>query len=395
MDIVYLMCEYIEESPNAIAMPMFEETMIETIRDLIDVGEQEEGDLLENALEIFYDTIIPIRSYPDTRILCGKYSPDLLTRMEKCIQYPYCKQRSAEWFETRAYMITASSIHKIFGSEAMQNQLIYEKCKSRKVEKERDEDWCCVGEEEKEEVGHLDNPRHWGEKYEPVSILLYEMEYQTEVGLFGCIPHARYPFLGASPDGINTKMSSPLYGRLVEVKNVVSRVIDGIPLEEYWIQMQIQMEICDLDECDFLETKFTEYTDELESRRDGEFLLSACGDKKGVMLLFLDEHRKPFYLNKPLDMVEYDFILWKRHHIYEYMCKSYTYIRDIYWRLDEMSCVLVCRNMKWFGDNIYNMISFWNTIEDEFVSGFEHRAPKKRVKKEDCVGGGGGAYFTF
>jgi hypothetical protein len=29
----------------------------------------------------------------------------------------------------------------------------------------------------------------------------------------------------------------------------------GIPTDNYWIQMQFQMEVCDLDECDFFETR--------------------------------------------------------------------------------------------------------------------------------------------
>ena len=32
--------------------------------------------------------------------------------------------------------------------------------------------------------------------------------------------------------------------------------------------MQLQMEVCDLDECDFLETKFTEYTDYTAYKND-------------------------------------------------------------------------------------------------------------------------------
>jgi len=35
--------------------------------------------------------------------------------------------------------------------------------------------------------------------------------------------------------------------------------INGIPKEDYWIQMQIQIEVCNLSECDFEKTKFTEY----------------------------------------------------------------------------------------------------------------------------------------
>ena len=53
--------------------------------------------------------------------------------------------------------------------------------------------------------------------------------------------------------------SSSRYGRLLEIKNVKSREIDGTVSKPYWIQTQVQMEVCDLNECDFLETKFIEY----------------------------------------------------------------------------------------------------------------------------------------
>ena len=52
----------------------------------------------------------------------------------------------------------------------------------------------------------------------------YEFDFNTKVGEFGCIKHKDYSFLRASPDGINIKEDSPLYGRLVEVKNPVSKI---------------------------------------------------------------------------------------------------------------------------------------------------------------------------
>ena len=42
-----------------------------------------------------------------------------------------------------------------------------------------------------------------------------------------------------------------LDGRMLEVKNMYNRDINGIPKEEYWIQMQIQLETCNLECCDF------------------------------------------------------------------------------------------------------------------------------------------------
>jgi hypothetical protein len=99
-------------------------------------------------------------------------------------------------------------------------------------------------------------------KYEPVSTALYEEWTKTKVDAFGCLTHNKYPFIGASPDGIITDPKSPYFGRMLEIKNIVNREIDGIPSEAYWIQMQIQMEVCQLEACDFLETRFKEYESE-------------------------------------------------------------------------------------------------------------------------------------
>jgi hypothetical protein len=58
------------------------------------------------------------------------------------------------------------------------------------------------------------------------------------------------------------------------------------------------------------------------------------------------------------------------------------WIKNIYWRLNEVSCVLVLRNKMWFQNNIEQLERVWRTIEKERISGdFSHRAPNKRSKK--------------
>ena len=86
---------------------------------------------------------------------------------------------------------------------------------------------------------------HWGQKYEPLSVLIYEHKYGTKIQDFGCIVHPKYNFLGASPDGINVDENNDRYGRMLEIKNIVNREITGIPKKEYWVQMQQQMEVCE------------------------------------------------------------------------------------------------------------------------------------------------------
>jgi len=180
---------------------------------------------------------------------------------------PQPVQRTPEWYTFRHNLITASNAYKVFETQSSINQIIYEKCQPLKLD-------LFKNDEIQKTMVNVNTTLHWGQKYEPLSVLIYEDMYKTTIEDFGCIEHETYKFIGASPDGINIDPKSDRYGRMLEIKNIVNREITGIPKKEYWIQMQIQMEVWDLDECDFLETKFVEYPDsnsffhELENDND-------------------------------------------------------------------------------------------------------------------------------
>ena len=187
---------------------------------------------------------------------------------------------------------------------------------------------------------------------------------------------------------------------MLEIKNIVNREIDGIPKKEYWIQMQLQMEVCDLDECDFLETKFIEYPDytsylsdtlnEEYEDEDGLEFQNVCLSKdnkiKGAIIYFHTKEGKPFYKYRPLELIHpNDIEQWHENIVDYYQCNSefnYTYMKTIYWKLEKISCVLVCRNRKWFEDNIISLEELWKIIEKERVSGYDHREPNRKQKKE-------------
>ena len=57
-------------------------------------------------------------------------------------------------------------------------------------------------------------------------------------------------------------------------------------------------------------------------------------------------------------------------------------MKTIYWKLDVVSCILVLRKRDWFKNNIGQLENVWKIIEKERVSGYEHRAPVKKQKKE-------------
>jgi putative phage-type endonuclease len=324
-------------------------------------------ELIQNNKKLLYSTVIPPRSYKSSFIRNINYNinyqnhiSDKITALQNTHQ-PI--QRSEEWYIFRHNILTASSIWKVFGSHCTQNQLIYEKCKP----------YTIFGQVS------LNSPLHWGQKYEPISIEFYKTLYDTEIGDFGCIKHSKYPFIGASPDGINIQSTNKRFGRMLEIKNVVSREITGIPKLEYWIQMQIQMETCNLNECDFLETKFIEYESHKQFLDDGSFTYSADNKPKGIIILFYSND-KPHYEYAPLYCGQDQYNNWEKSILEKNADKEW--IQNIFWKLETYSNVLVLRNKLWFNTAISIIESFWNTIVHERVNGYDHRAPnlKKRTR---------------
>jgi putative phage-type endonuclease len=276
---------------------------------------------------------------------------------------PQPDQRTPEWYRFRHELVTASNAYKAFHTEASRNQLICEKCEPINVDKFA--------------VVNVDSPMHWGQKYEEVSSMYYQKTYSTKTEDFGCIRDPAYPFMGASPDGINVDESSPRYGRMLEIKNPTSRVITGRPSRAYWVQMQIQMGVCGLDECDFLETSFKEYGDYSEFQADGTFTETADGHPKGV-ILFFSAAGKPEYEYAPLGIAEEEFGAWEEEMMQKH--QSDTWVKHCYWRLEVASCILVPFNQVWFEYAVPVLRDLWATVELERKSGHEHRYPKKSKK---------------
>ena len=277
----------------------------------------------------------------------------------KTIIYP--NQRSDEWYKFRNSILTASNIWKIFISDYSQTQLILEKCEPLNIDKFK--------------TTNTNSPLHWGQKYEPVSIQYYEYINNTKVDEFGCIPHENYSYIAASPDGIVCDPSSDLYGRMLEIKNVFTREINGIPKMEYWIQMQIQMEVCNLDECDFLETKFVEYCDKEEYMRD------TSTNYKGIILQYIKDDNV-YYVYAPfiIDIESDKFNEWYLNETDKN--KDNEYITTIYWKLEKISCILVLRNKLWFNSIQPYIKLFWENLEHERDTGIYRDRIKKKRKLE-------------
>jgi len=387
--------EYIQNNLLQIANELFHKNLIDNCTDLLfdqwedadilgknytDDDYDEIHDFVEMQIDAYFEStmaVCPPRSYPNANIR-RKVDVDIITNKIAYLQgVEQPKQRSPEWYEFRHNLISASNLGKIFSSEAQYNSLIYEKCKPLDTSNS--------------DNGYVNtnSPMHWGQKYEPLTLMLYEKMYNTKVADYGCIRHSKYPFIGASPDGINVDSKSDRYGRMVEVKNVVNRELNGIPKEIYWIQTQIQMETCDLDECDFIETQFKEYEDESAFYRD------ESREHRGIILYFVERvsiggvpnySNAPHYEYMPLfkPITEESIVQWIRGKCL-YLKREYTLYSTIYWYLDNYSCVLIERNREWFSAAVPKIDEAWKTILTERETGYEHRSAKKRVPKIEVV----------
>ena len=402
---MHLIDDFMRKMPECVADPDYVDILLEEVTCLVHTQlcvnsmfyffrvrdqhsfKEEIDDVITEAVDHYTKYVIPPRSYNESMILCDPDHTAIADKIRKVEQLDMGqpKQGTSEWHAVRNGLITASTAYKAFESQACQNQLIYEKCVAHnKAIAQNDDNTITNG-------GEKSGSLEWGTKYEPVSVELYESMYNTRIGEFGCIPHQTHTFMGASPDGINIDPSSPRFGRMLEIKNPISRVITGVPKKEYWVQMQLQMEVCDLDECDFLETKFVEYTGFDQFIADGEFDTSAKGEQKGVMMQFSDNNMNISYVYKPLCSVnmEDEFVLWHKNKIREMEDRGHMWVKSCYWRLESFSCVLVCRNREWFNGCISTWSNMWKTICAERANDYSHRAPSRRAASSSATRGAG------
>jgi putative phage-type endonuclease len=234
---------------------------------------------------------------------------------------PVHEQRSEEWYKFRGKMVTMSDFYKIFVT-GLRNQLLSSKT------------------EPKQPSGLGKACKH-GIRYEKVVQMLYELRNETELEEFGCIQHEKYSMLGASPDGVNNSSNADLFCRLVEIKCPTTRkIIHGEVPEKYAIQIQGQLECLNLEDCDYIECLFGEYTDKDEFDSDGEGNYTQNGKEKGIIISCIDASNNMINYYAPFTRSVEDRDAWVNNQL-DWIIDSQgiTFQRIIYWKLvDEKYC---------------------------------------------------------
>ena len=264
---------------------------------------------------------------------------------------PQHEQKSEGWYAMRLTMLSASDWGTILGvnSYAKPDSVLLKKCGQESF-----------------------FPRvamaamAWGNKYEDVAISIYEHRNKKKILEFGCIRHPSIDFLGASPDGISED------GVMLEIKCPVSRKITGIPPEYYWCQVQGQLEVCELDRCDFLECKLKEYDDEEEYLKDHyeeNYKLNEFGHEKGIVAEFyIAKTEKYMYFYAPVCIIGDELEKWKQeikeaHEVINGNSKDNIILSSFdYWYLEEVSCVPIFRNQEWFNEAKLKLGDFWEEV---------------------------------
>jgi hypothetical protein len=165
---------------------------------------------------------------------------------------PQTAQHGADWYSQRAHRLTASEFSQVL--DGRRGALLRSKL-NPPAEGDRSHGQP-VG------IAQLDgemNATTWGHRFERLTRQIYELEIAgvgTVCDTLGRFQHLTYPWLSASPDGV--VLSGPVAGRLVEIKSPKTRQPGIFVPGDYYAQMQIQMEVCDIDAVDFIEAQFAQ-----------------------------------------------------------------------------------------------------------------------------------------
>jgi len=170
---------------------------------------------------------------------------------------PQSAQKSAMWHNETLELLTGHEFgNVVYGTANGIGVVVAKKCGTPVVVNEHEQDTTSQTVYTFDSEGKL-SAFKWGWRFEPVVRDLYERCF-AEGNVYDGLGRIRHPFLprlAASPDGVIT--SGPRCGRLVEIKSPITRELNGIIPPDYYCQMQLQAEVCDVDAVDYIEMRFT------------------------------------------------------------------------------------------------------------------------------------------
>jgi len=276
---------------------------------------------------------------------CGLSAEERKVIATAVLARPQVPQRTPAWYAQGKQVLTASEFAKLLGSPRAVAQLVQSKAVSLPpTQSNRLACMTC-------EMGPFD----WGIRFEPVVKQILEARWGLQIAEAGRILHPADKHIAASPDGIILAATDPArVGRLLEIKCPITRTIgEGIPFD-YWCQMQVQMEVTGIDECEYVEVKI----DSL-----GKNVTDLSGAEGFVWLL-----------QDPATCV-----MQYAYTEAEATAQGLEIIEKIPWRLGGMYAVTVTRDRGWFQQTAEMREAFWGRVEEARLA---PESPRVVVTKE-------------
>jgi putative phage-type endonuclease len=299
------------------------------------------------------------------------HKKDILQKLDKLLKLELPEQRSKEWYSLRDTMLTASSLADAVGKGHFKSRddLLIEKSSPTPPPRFSSE------------------ITEWGVKYEPIATTFYEKINNLEVLEFGLVPHPDFKIFGASPDGICSEKSPEDYiGRMLEIKCPPKRKFTKEVPEHYWMQMQGQLECCNLEECDFLQVKIEEYSTKEEYLQDSNGALekgkTSKDFPKGLVLSFVsykDGETKYHYEYSEFYKSIEEIDEWSKDIISK--MENYDELRYHWWRIERYECTLVLRDRQWWNSVMPEILNFWEDVEHFRSVGNQSLIDKKEEKR--------------
>lgn len=318
-------------------------------------------------------------------------------KVSRLFKKPQPAQRTPEWFEERKFRITASSVSNLLirDERTCKNYVeLYDLSETFDYNNKTCNPYSNKQQfiVDKIKQTFTGNPAtYWGQRYEPIATSIYERKTNKKVIEFGLLTHDSLSWLAASPDGITED------GVMLEIKCPYRRKVTGIPPIYYYQQVQIQLEVADLDECDFLEIEFTEIASIDEFLDDS--LQEHNVEYKGLYLqietfpddfatrkyiypdgqLFNDTIGLTKWTSKKLEeiVIDNNYSIIKKYDN-SMICQNTNYqklnIRIVYWKTQVVSIVNIKRDKMWF-----------EGIKDFLKEQWDDVLNKKELYKDDVL----------
>jgi putative phage-type endonuclease len=306
---------------------------------------------------------------------------DYRKELKVLLQLPLMKQRTTEWFEARKTRLTASDLYDAVKGGNVSIRLAKKKAN------------IVVDNINYNAIPAL----KWGTMFEPMATRCYSQRMNNiAIHDFGLICDTTNEHFGASPDGINE------LGIMLEIKCPYSRKIeDGIIPDKYRMQIQGQLAVCKLKECDYIECIFKSIENE-EDYLELDINIDNYVVKHGVIAEFYNQKGEYVYFysdpNKtPRECA--DDITNIRDSILNgnsdgdsddsSSTEKLKFSKYTYWKLDDMIIQRVVFNANEWETIIPKINTFWENVEEYKMLPIEIGIKKYKFvddDEEDIVG---------